>query len=386
MSVLDATSSSPTPPPIPIILLKTPSTPTDAYKTYFTTPSAPSTTSPPKFNPVFLPLLQHTLLAPALSHLHTLLTSPPPSPFPQKYGGIILTSQRAVEALDSVLSSTPQDLETVRDLAIPLYTVGPATHRALQVLQEKHLPRCGIEGQETGSGEKLAEYILQHYSHFPATPGESRGTEAAQDAGPRQRLPLLFLVGETRPDVIPTALSAASLPAARRVRVDELVVYATRLRPDFTEELSRTLCRCGGEGAGEPGDVAVRGDGRQGGVWGEGGKRVEGEGDMGGVEKEQEGAEHVGRVRPIWIVVFSPAGCGELVQVLQAGRGKEGGKQEGKRVFVATIGPTTRDVLLQEHGWEVDVCAERPSPEGLGEGIMMFMRERGMGKWVGRHN
>lgn len=286
-----------------------------------------------------------------------------------------------------MLSSTTQDLQNVRELEIPLYTVGPATHRALQVLREQYLPRCGIEGQETGNGEKLAEYILEHYSRFPASPGESRGTEAAEDAGPRPRLPLLFLVGETRRDVIPTALSAASLPAARRVRVDELVVYETRLLPDFRGELSRTLCRCGGEGAGEPGGVAVRGDDRQGGgVCGEGGKRVEGEGDQGGVEKEQEGAQQMGREGPIWIVVFSPAGCGELVQVLQAGRGKEGERQEGKGVFVATIGPTTRDVLLREHGWEVDVCAERPSPEGLGEGIGMFMRERGMEKWVGRHN
>lgn len=282
-----------------------------------------------------------------------------------------------------MLSSSARDLENVRELEIPLYTVGPATCRALQVLREKRLPRCGIEGQETGNGEKLAEYILEHYSRFPASPGERAGTEAAKDAGPRQRLPLLFLVGETRRDVIPTALSAASLPAAQRVRVDELVVYETRFLPDFRGELSRTLCRCGGEGAGEAGDVAVRGDDHQGGgVCGEGRKPVEGEGEgeKGGVEKEQEGEG------PIWIVVFSPAGCGELVQVLQAGRGKEGGRQEGKRVFVATIGPTTRDVLLREHGWEVDVCAERPSPEGLGEGIGRFMRERGMEKWVGRHN
>ncbi|MCJ1250285.1 hypothetical protein MMC30_007511 [Trapelia coarctata] len=362
----------------PIILFKTPSTPSDAYKTYFSTPT-PSP-SKPTFNPIFLPLLQHTLLPPALSQLHTLLTSPT---FTKKYGGIILTSQRAVEALGSVLTSlqpppsanchsNPDSLENinrVRELELPLYTVGPATSRALGVLQEKYLPRCRIEGQETGKGANLAQYILKHYSCPPmptkdATPTTDAPPKDAADGedhtvsnGQTQRLPLLFLVGETRRDIIPVSLMSEGLPPEERIRVHELVVYETQLMEDFRERLSRTLCHCGGESE-------------------DGEKVVEGSTDN---EREGEVAQRKVRKGPVWVVVFSPAGCRELVKVLRAGQGKEenkGGKGE-KRVFVATIGPTTRDVMVEEHGWEVDVCAEKPSPEGLGEGIERFMQERG---------
>lgn len=286
----------------------------------------------------------------------------------------------------------------MRESELPLYTVGPATSRALEALQEKYLPRCRIEGQETGNGGKLAEYILQHYSRPPSTrngtadafPAESTAAEGhpaveetqegESPAANEQRLPLLFLVGETRRDIIPTTLSSASLPGTQRIHVDELVVYETQLRPDFTEKLSRTLCRCGGESDSGRGEAALKEDGGRGGGGGARETVAEGEQDSGSGDEEEEEEEDLKQMvgkGPIWIVVFSPAGCGELVKLLEAGQGKEGG--EGNRVFVATIGPTTREVLLQEHGWEVDVCADTPSPEGLGEGIVRFMRERGIG-------
>lgn len=42
---------------------------------------------------------------------------------------------------------------------------------------------------------------------------------------------------------------------------------------------------------------------------------------------------------------------------------------------MACIGPTTREYLATEFRFEVDVCAEVPSPEGVGRGIERFMRE-----------
>jgi len=33
--------------------------------------------------------------------------------------------------------------------------------------------------------------------------------------------------------------------------------------------------------------------------------------------------------------------------------------------YIATIGPTTRDYLVKEFGYEPHVCAEKPSPEGI---------------------
>jgi len=46
------------------------------------------------------------------------------------------------------------------------------------------------------------------------------------------------------------------------------------------------------------------------------------------------------------------------------------------RCFIATIGPTTRDHLRSKYGVDPEVCAEKPTPEGVGMGIATFMRRR----------
>lgn len=89
---------------------------------------------------------------------------------------------------------------------------------------------------------------------------------------------------------------------------------------------------------------------------------------------EGEGEGEVG-----WVVVFSPTGCRELLGVLGVGREEGEGRQRTRRkFFVATIGPTTRDYLVREFGLEPDVCAERPSPEGVEEGMRRFLEGRGL--------
>ncbi|MCJ1400205.1 hypothetical protein MMC11_003409 [Xylographa trunciseda] len=352
--------SPPIPPgtPLPLLLLKTRNTPSDAYATYFS--SAPRPT--PLLQPLFIPVLQHAFRPTALSHLRALLALPAPA-FP--YGGLICTSQRAVEALGHALASfatsdDAHDQAAPRPdpaLALPLYTVGPATARALAALQARHLPRCAVRGRDTGNGARLAAYILADYSPAPLSPSATNnvpppatglvttnavGAEAA-------RAPLLFLVGEARRDVIPASLAAGSVAAGRRVRVDELVVYETGVVEGFGAALERGLGSwAGGDGA------------------------------------------RARRRGPVWVAVFSPAGCAEMVKVLRGRRGgerrdgpeglkAEEEEEEEKRrdVFVASIGPTTRDYLLDEFDFRVDVCAERPSPEGLAEGIAQFMKEQG---------
>ena len=64
---------------------------------------------------------------------------------------------------------------------------------------------------------------------------------------------------------------------------------------------------------------------------------------------------------------------GKVVESRDTARGT--GMGEGK-VFVAAIGPTTKEYLAREFGLEVDVCAERPDPEGVREGIEGFMKAR----------
>lgn len=190
-----------------------------------------------------------------------------------------------------------------------LYTVGPATARTLTTLRDKHLPDALIHGADTGTGENLAHFILSHYDSLY----------------PTNKPALLFLVGEVRRDIIPKTLMDKTLPAEKRVGVEELVVYETGVMESF-------------------------------------------EGDFADVVGKSSG--------DVWVVVFSPTGCEAMLRVLGLGpfAGTGSGKATGNgKVFVATIGPTTRDHLREKFGFEAHVCAPKPSPEGVLEGIEKFM-------------
>jgi uroporphyrinogen-III synthase len=201
-----------------------------------------------------------------------------------------------------------------------VYTVGPATSRALRSIPQN--PPLNIFGSETGNGEALAHYILDHYadwySHHQVKP------------------PLLFLVGEQRRDIIPKTLMDPNLPAHKQIIVEELVVYETGVMESFEQDFDKFL-------------------------------------------QETEGRD----IR--WVVVFSPTGCEAMLQaldMLDVGTGKiKNGERYGayeirkgrRKTYIATIGPTTREYLRKTFGFEPDVCAEKPSPEGIGEAIEKFM-------------
>ncbi|KFY14843.1 hypothetical protein V491_05884 [Pseudogymnoascus sp. VKM F-3775] len=131
-------------------------------------------------------------------------------------------------------------------------------------------------------------------------------------------------------------LMNASLPANERIRVDELEVYGTTTQSGFPSVFASALS-----------------------------------------------ASSAAKTR--WVVVFSPTGCEAALRELglldeETGRVKTGergggcGIRRGRRqTYVATIGPTTRDYLRREFGFEADVCAEVPSPEGVGSAIERFM-------------
>ncbi|KAF3351817.1 Retrovirus-related Pol polyprotein from transposon TNT 1-94 [Verticillium dahliae VDG2] len=54
-----------------------------------------------------------------------------------------------------------------------------------------------------------------------------------------------------------------------------------------------------------------------------------------------------------------------------SGRARPAEARDG-RTYVATIGPTTRDYLRRTFGFEPDVCAATPSPEGVRRAIVDF--------------
>lgn len=86
-------------PKTPILLLKTQSTPHDAYADFFTSQN---------YHPTFIPVLEHDFHAANLQTVQHLFDSGalgPPDPTRRRYGGLIFTSQRAVEGVARVLES-----------------------------------------------------------------------------------------------------------------------------------------------------------------------------------------------------------------------------------------------------------------------------------------
>lgn len=137
-----------------------------------------------------------------------------------------------------------------------------------------------------------------------------------------------------------------TLPEDRQIRVDELVVYETGVMESFARDFAAQISR---------------------------------------IESEALSALAV-------VVVFSPSGCEAMLRCLGyiddenklTEKGKNRGMEPRKverqpdgrtRYIVATIGPTTRDYLRKKLGYEADVCAEKPSPEGVGEGLKNFLNE-----------
>ncbi|KAI5793701.1 tetrapyrrole biosynthesis, uroporphyrinogen III synthase [Peziza echinospora] len=185
-----------------VLLLKTKSIPTDPYDTFFRSKDV---------EPVFVPVMAHRhvnldSVTRILSEGRTQGLGAAAGSVQPEYGAIILTSQRAVEALGSALN-TLKDTLSPQSSTTPIYVVGPATAKSVRNLG---FPSANIHGQECGTGELLAHYILKHYS------------------SPIRNL--LFLVGEVRRDIIPKTLGAAGFG------VDEVVIYETTVMTSFRED------------------------------------------------------------------------------------------------------------------------------------------------------
>jgi uroporphyrinogen-III synthase len=298
---------------VPVILLKTKSEPTDGYEDYF------NVAENGKYAPSFAPVLEHHFRKQSLQEIADLYRTGDLGIAPNqdgslpKYGGIIFTSQRAVEAFGKVISTLRIYGATNALLPndIPFYAVGPATARGLRALELDN----AIVGEETGNGEALASFILEHYNTL------------LQSHNRLQNKPrLLFLVGEQRRDIIPTTLQSPQLNEIARIGVDEIVVYETTEMKSFAADFSAKYLR----------------------------------GMIDGCMQQ-------------WVVVFSPTGCKAMLDslgLLDPATGRY--RPKPQRPYVAAIGPTTRDFLWESFGFEADVVAGAPSAEGVGRGMEEF--------------
>jgi len=295
---------------IPIFLLKTKSVPVDTYEEHF------AVLENGQYAPFFVPVLEHRFKQDALDQVRQHIvngdfTSPDGGARP-KYGALIFTSQRAVEAFTNIVEDIRGDSRHSLGLClpenVPLYVVGPATARGLRAL---NLPNQ-ILGEETGNGDALSLFILEHYNGLQPGAGKPG---------------ILFLVGEKRRDIIPNTLQSTGLPQDKRSEVHELVIYETGEMQSFQTDFSA--------------------------LW----------------RKQADG----GNLRQ-WVVVFSPQGCRAMLESLgllglTTGRALP---QTPRDISIATIGPTTRDYLIREFDFTPDVCAEKPSPQGIAEAIRSF--------------
>jgi len=298
--------------PIPVFLLKTKSSPTDGYEDLLSRHGGDLT-----FTPTFVPVLEHRFVQEGLMQFrHLLRRCRIANSAEASYGGLVFTSQRAVEAFARLVAEGPGGEDAgdgwPRLQDVPIYSVGPATTRALRAIPQE--PPLQIFGDHTGNGENLSQFIQEHYAAWYA---DRAGKPA-----------LLFPVGEVRREIIPQTLMDDSLASDRRIQVDEVVVYGTGVMESFGHDFSKELLRTA-----------------------------------------------TSRCR--WVVVFSPTGCDTMLQtlgLLDPATGRATRNVQGRRTtLVATIGPTTRKHLQDTFGFDPDVCSSKPSPEGILQGLSSFM-------------
>ncbi|KAG2078565.1 tetrapyrrole biosynthesis, uroporphyrinogen III synthase [Suillus decipiens] len=266
------------------------------------------------YHPISVPVLEtvivgHEELARVLSI----------GPEKQSLCGVIITSQRAVEAWSEaaqalIIADSKTPFKPESDWwSVPFYAVGEATSAALRNLCEKiplYTPRDIRGGSEMGTAERLAGFILKDLS----SDGESRK--------------LLYLTGDKNRDTLPKILESAG------VALDPLQVYTTQGSSMFPHDLSLALERVKEEGL----------------SWG-------------------------------WIVYFAPSVAEFVTPILRnrftlpvVNSSMEDCAQlsEHHHVKVATIGPTTASFLQQTLKLSVAVTARNPKADDLADAVLQY--------------
>ncbi|KAG9103815.1 hypothetical protein FRC06_007792 [Ceratobasidium sp. 370] len=231
----------------------------------------------------------------------------------KEYGGVIVTSGRAVDAWGNALrvlhGKHVNDKIGWRNT--PFYVVGPRTQSQLLDLPTQipnklsgflPSPDLVLGAKESGTGESLARFISTDY---PA-----RHT---------LKLPLLYLVGDKNAGGVEGVLKAAG------IGVEMVQVYATAASGTFEQDFAKVVDEAGGS-------------------------------------------------KPACVVFFAPSSAELALPILRMHftiRASSSTLAEGKPVIkVAAIGPTTARALSDKQGILVDVVSKKPEPNALVEAIM----------------
>lgn len=116
---MSSTSAQFLPPETPIFFLKTKSTPIDAYEQLFATPQDGLV-----FKPTFLPVLKHHFESQGVASVTELLEKRKIGAGGEcSYGGLIFTSQRAVEAFAKLVEDGKGPFSSIDSSAFPMSCV-----------------------------------------------------------------------------------------------------------------------------------------------------------------------------------------------------------------------------------------------------------------------
>ncbi|KII83671.1 hypothetical protein PLICRDRAFT_119223 [Plicaturopsis crispa FD-325 SS-3] len=150
-------------------------------------------------------------------------------PAEQGLTGVIVTSGRSCEAWKRALGELLEDAPKISSslaadwTTVPFYVVGPSTASAVAdigaVYGSPLAPRIIRGGQETGTSERLAHYILNDIS------------------GSDSQARMLYLTGDKNRDTLPTILRDGG------VELDALQVYGTQGASAFPTDLKNAIDR-----------------------------------------------------------------------------------------------------------------------------------------------
>ncbi|GAA5828036.1 hypothetical protein JCM5353_003158 [Sporobolomyces roseus] len=283
-----------------VLLLKTPSTPT------------PITTNS-RISITHLPLLSTNFNQQTITRLSSLFQDDT-----QQWDGVVLCSQRAVQAYEMILTSQ-QGRKRIRPGVH--FVVGKQTRTSLLSVKGLDLDEEDqVVGSESGNGQALANEIITYYSSSTSTGS----------------IKLLFLCGDKTNESLPSILSSHPLPESEeggggpKISLDSHIVYSTcqstKFEPDFLSYLHDKLPSTSSSSSGR-----------------------------------------------IWLALCSPSGSQSLCQILRKHQllppststgESEFGSLRDRLKFVA-IGTTTKRYLEDREGVQVDAVAEVPGEEGL---------------------
>ncbi|KAJ3570183.1 hypothetical protein NP233_g4574 [Leucocoprinus birnbaumii] len=297
-----------------VILLRAPvESPPDPYE---------STLRDSSFNPFSLPVLETSLTH--LPELQSLISSGPQS---KAFTGVIITSKRSCEAWNTatknLIGSTSHDDDLLAKLnaslaswtSLPFYVVGKGTAAALQEFRglcsdSNEKLTLDIRGQETGTGEQLAHFILEDITKDRSSNG------------------LLYLTGDKNRDTVPKILSSEKAHD-NKIALHALQVYETHGATDFEKNLDSLITQA----------MPITDSGRSDDIW--------------------------------WIVFFAPSSSLFAYPMLRKHfnfislDSPINSSTSIPTAKVAAIGQVTSAYLEEKLKIRVDAIAAKPSPEAL---------------------